>query len=123
MYNRFKEALETHKGGRFFGQFGRCHISESRSDIDCGWYGYESVLNQLIQSYFGSADSVISMGYFYKERVNNVSALELENQAQLEKEIAALKRPYIEGLALYDLGATDADLRELRKKIPVRFGE
>lgn len=116
MYNRFKEALETHKGGRFFGQFGRCHISESRSDIDCGWYGYESVLNQLIQSYFGSADSVISMGYFYKERVNNVSALELENQAQLEKEIAALKRPYIEGLALYDLGATDADLRELRKK-------
>lgn len=116
MYNRFKEALETHKGGRFFGQFGRCHISESRSDIDCGWYGYESVLNQLIQSYFGSPDSVISIGYFYKERVNNVSALEMGNQAQLDREIAALKRPYIEGLALYDLGAPEADLRELRKK-------
>jgi hypothetical protein len=116
MYSRFKEALETHKGGRFFGQFGRCHISESRSDIDCGWYGYESVLNQLINSYFGSPDSVISMGYFYKDRVNNVSAEEVGNQAQLEREITALNRPYMEGLALYDLAAADADLRELRKK-------
>jgi hypothetical protein len=116
MYSRFKEALETHKGGRFFGQFGRCHISESRSDIDCGWYGYESVLNQLINSYFGSPDSVISIGYFYKDRVNNVSAAEVGNQAQLEREITALNRPYMEGLALYDLAAADADLRELRKK-------
>jgi hypothetical protein len=116
MYSRFKEALETHKGGRFFGQFGRCHISESRSDIDCGWYGYESVLNQLINSYFGSPDSVISMGYFYKDRVNNVSAVEVGNQAQLEREITALKQPYMEGLTLYDLGAADADLQELRKK-------
>ena len=116
MYSRFKEALETHKGGRFFGQFGRCHISESRSDIDCGWYGYESVLNQLINSYFGSPDSVISMGYFYKELVNNVSAVEVGNQAQLEREITALKRPFMEGLALYDLAAADADLQELRKK-------
>ena len=65
MYHRLKVLLKEKPNERFFGQFGRCHISMNPSNLDCGWYNYKSVLNQTITDLFGSADSVVNIGYLY----------------------------------------------------------
>lgn len=116
MYQRFASALNQHPNGKFFGQFGRCHISETQSDIDCGWYSYESVVNRLIAYHFKSRDSVITVGYFYQDKNPSVSAQIISNQSQLTRELKPLLQPYFTGMRLYDLNSSDSDLRELRKK-------
>ncbi len=116
MYQRFVKALDAHKGGKFFGQFGRCHISETPSDVDCGWYSYESVVNRLAAYYFKSVDSLITVGYFYRDQNPDITAANIEQQAVIQKEIKVLTRPFLQGIILYDLNGVDSDLQELRKK-------
>ena len=116
MFQRYVRALNENPKGRFFGQFGRCHISETPSDVDCGWYAYESVVNRLIEYYFKSKDSVITMGYFYPEKSPSVTAQNIDKMDKLNNEIQNLLRAYHSGMVLYDLEGSDSDLRELRKK-------
>ncbi len=116
MFQRFVKALNTHKDGKFFGQFGRCHISETMSDVDCGWYEYESVVNRLARYYFQSEDSIITVGYFYRDQNPDITASNMDQQAVIRKEIKILMRPFVQGIVLYDLKSVDSDLQELRKK-------
>ena len=116
MYGRYIAALNAYPNGKFFGQFGRCHISETPSDVDCGWYSYESVVSRLVKQYFKSNDSIITIGYFYKDKDPLITAADVENQATLKRELQQLFRPYHQGMVIYDLNDRDSDLRELRKK-------
>jgi len=116
MFQRYVSALDENPNGRFFGQFGRCHISETQSDVDCGWYAYESVVNRLIEYYFKSKDSIITMGYFYPEKSPSVTAEDVNQTGKLKNEIQKLLGSYHTGMVLYDLESSDSELRELRKK-------
>ncbi len=116
MYGRYVAALDQYPNGKFFGQFGRCHISETPSDVDCGWYAYESVVSRLVSQYFKNKDSVITIGYFYKDKNPTITAENIENQTVLKRELQQLLRPYNAGMVIYDLNDRDTDLQELRKK-------
>jgi hypothetical protein len=116
MYNRLKVILKENPNERFFGQFGRCHISLSPSNLDCGWYNYKSVLNQTITELFGSSDSVVNIGYLYMGRGDDVHSEDWKETAQIEQEINILKNQVHDGMVLYDLNENGSSLPNLRKK-------
>lgn len=116
MYERLKQLLDSFPQGKFFGQFGRCHVSKSKSDVDCGWFLYESVVSQLIKYYFKNSDSVITVGYFYGNRNFEATAELPENQEKLESELKQLTALYREGISVFDLKEPGIELQELQKK-------
>lgn len=116
MYSRLKGLLQQFPSEKFFGQFGRCHISLQPSNIDCGWYNYESVLNQTVEDFFGSRDSVVNIGYLYKGRTDDVHSENWEETPRIESEVNILKNKVSEGMVLYDLNSTEGSFQYLKSK-------
>ena len=116
MYHRLKVLLKEKPNERFFGQFGRCHISMNPSNLDCGWYNYKSVLNQTITDLFGSTDSVVNIGYLYMGRGDDVHSEDWKETAQIEQEVNIIKNQVHEGMVLYDLNENGSSLPNLKKK-------
>ena len=116
LYERFSKALKENPNEGFFGQFGRCHISLTPSDIDCGWYNYKSVLHQLSAKYFNGKDSVLNIGIFYSDRPNSITAENVENTSILHAELDRLKEINLDGLALFNVNEKDKSLPQLSRK-------
>lgn len=116
LYERFSNALKENPKEGFFGQFGRCHISLTPSDIDCGWYNYKSVLNQLSANYFKGNDSILNIGIFYSDRPNSITAENVESTSNLHSELDQLKEMNLDGLALFNVNEIDRSLPQLSRK-------
>ncbi len=116
LFERFSKALRENPDEGFFGQFGRCHISLTPSDVDCGWYNYKSVLNQLSSKYFGGKDSILNIGIFYSDRSNAITAENIESTSDLHSELDKLKALNLEGLALFNLNEEGKELYQLSRK-------
>jgi len=73
MYNQFKKEYKA-KGGKFFGQFGRCHIAKNtQTENSCNWYNFKSLANRIEQSGATGKDSlkVFTTGIFYHTDTHN----------------------------------------------------
>jgi len=116
LYKRFSKALNENPNEGFFGQFGRCHISLTPSDIDCGWYNYKSVLNQLSTKYFKGKDSILNIGIFYSDRSNSITAENVESTSKLHSELDQLKELNLDGLALFNVNEMGKSLSQLSLK-------
>ncbi len=68
LYNRFLEEYKL-KGGKFFGQFGRCHSATSIQEANsCNWYNFKSLAHRIQSSKeFNLKDKVFSIGIMYNE--------------------------------------------------------
>jgi len=86
------------------------------SNLDCGWYNYKSVLNQAITDLFGSADSVVNIGYLYMGRGDDVHSEDWKETARIEQEVNIIKNQVHEGMVLYDLNENGSSLPNLKKK-------
>lgn len=116
MYHRLKVLLKNNPNERFFGQFGRCHISLSPSNLDCGWYNYKSLVNQTITELFGSTDSVVNIGYLYMGMGDDVHSEDWKETSRIEQEVNIIKNQVHEGMVLYDLNENRSSLPNLKKK-------
>ncbi len=47
IFENLTRLIRTHPGEKFFGQFGRCHISLTEQNGECYWYNYHSVADKL----------------------------------------------------------------------------
>jgi hypothetical protein len=108
MYSRMKSLLEKYPQSKFFGQFGRCHISNSQSDVDCGWYNFNSVMNRLKMQ--DSTLRTVSMGIFYWDRSEQLYG------EGAEDEIRKMKLAFTPGIVIYDLHDKESQLKVLNTK-------
>lgn len=108
MYSRMKALLEKYPNSKFFGQFGRCHISNSQSNVDCGWYNFNSVMNRLKMQ--DSTLRTVSMGIFYWDRSETI------NGEGTDEEIRKLKLAFSTGIVIYDLNDKESQLKALKTK-------
>lgn len=67
LFNRFREEKNTH-GGKFFGQFGRCHSGLSiQEETSCNWFYYRSLANRIKNWHIDDRPlKVFTTGILYK---------------------------------------------------------
>lgn len=66
LYDNITALIRARPGEKFYGQFGRCHVSQATLTQDCDWWDFSATAKRLNE---GSAmDSVLSIAIFYKDR-------------------------------------------------------
>jgi hypothetical protein len=108
MYSRMKNLLDKYPEAKFFGQFGRCHISNVPSDVDCGWYNFNSVMNRLKSQ--DSTLKTVSIGIFYWDRSEKLYG------EGAEDEIRKMKLAFSPGIVVYALNDKESQLNVLKSK-------
>ena len=119
MYKNMVNLLQKYPTGKFFGQFGRCHISTNKQQQDCGWFEYNSLLTRLRTRYFKNNTSVLSIGIFYKEKEfdgKDICAVNLGNTLAINAEVKSILETVDKGMMLYHTKDSAAPLTELSKK-------
>lgn len=67
MFQNMKRLFEEFPNAKFYGQFGRCHVSLIKTKDDCNWVDFRSIANRL-QEYKHTKDKVVSIGIFYASK-------------------------------------------------------
>jgi hypothetical protein len=68
MYQKFLEYHARHPQGKFFGQFGRCHVAASQQSNPCSWYEFKSIVNRInMDDNPWLNDKVAAIAYFYSD--------------------------------------------------------
>ncbi len=119
MFQNMVKLLKQYPSGKFFGQFGRCHISTNKQQQDCGWFEYNSLLTRLRTRYFRNDTSVLSVGIFYKEKEfdgKDICAVNLGNTLAINEEVKAILATVDKGMMLYHTKDSSGGLVELAKK-------
>ena len=119
MFKNMVNLLQQYPTGKFFGQFGRCHISTNKQQQDCGWFEYNSLLTRLRTRYFKNDTSVLSVGIFYKEKEfdgKDLCAVNLGNTLAINAEVRAIVGTVDKGMMLYHTKDSTGRLVELAKK-------
>lgn len=72
MYDRYLEEYKS-KGGKFFGQFGRCHSATSiQEENSCNWYNFKSLAHRIQSAKdLGVRQKVFSIGILYNESIED----------------------------------------------------
>jgi hypothetical protein len=69
LYDNLSALIHQNPAEKYYGQFGRCHISQTQLNSDCDWWDFSSVAKRLNE---GSAqDKVLSIGIFYNDKKMN----------------------------------------------------
>jgi cytochrome c553/erythromycin esterase-like protein len=68
MYKNFINYIKEHPDEKFFGQFGRCHVSTTRQDEACSWHMFNSIATRLQNSNEPALKGkVLTIGNFYTQ--------------------------------------------------------
>jgi len=116
MFQNFTEILNTYPNEKFYGQFGRCHASLTKSNNDCGWFNYYSLMSKLKKNYFRDSNELVSMCILYPNRGDYLTSEDLANMGIIKAEINALNEKEINKVMIYDLNSAEGQIVELRKK-------
>lgn len=67
IYQRFMEEYKHH-GGKYYGQFGRCHATKKIADKNgCNWFRFKSFANRIKQSEdLGLQNKIMTLGVLYE---------------------------------------------------------
>lgn len=68
MYQQFL-SIYNEKGGKYYGQFGRCHATKKKADKNsCEWYVFKSLANRMKQSKeLNLKNQIMTFGIMYKD--------------------------------------------------------
>lgn len=64
MFNNMMALLNTDTTSKFYGQFGRCHVSQKKLENECDWWDNSALAKRLNDSKY--KNQVVSIGIFYK---------------------------------------------------------
>lgn len=71
IYKNLSKLMDENKKEKYYGQFGRCHISYREQNGDCGWFGYNSTMAKFVSRYKDKEGGALSIGIFYKDKFTN----------------------------------------------------
>lgn len=74
MYNQVKALLDTYKGAKIYGQFGRCHTATSDQDEWCDFYHFKTLASRLGNSKHPDLNGkVLSIATYYPKHYGEQS--------------------------------------------------
>lgn len=68
LFNNMMTLLNADSTTKFYGQFGRCHVSQKKLENECDWWDNSALAKRLNDSKYNN--QIVSIGIFYK---NNLS--------------------------------------------------
>ncbi len=82
MFANLKELLDQNPEEKYFGQFGRCHISLKEIDYECEWWAFSSLVKRLNESEY--KNQVLNIALFYKENFEDLRGWNMEVRSYSE---------------------------------------
>lgn len=79
MFANLKELLDQNPEEKYFGQFGRCHISLKEIDYECEWWAFSSLVKRLNESEY--KDQVLNIALFYKDNFDDLRGWNKEDRS------------------------------------------
>lgn len=116
MFRNFTAILDKNPNEKFYGQFGRCHASLTKSNNDCGWFNYYSLMSKLKKNYFKDSNELLAICILYPNRNDYLTSENLANMEIIQAEMKALKDKVLNKVMIYDLNSAEGQIVELRKK-------
>lgn len=99
MYKQFSHVLKRIPEGKFFAQFGRCHVGTLVQEEACSWHNFNSIANRINNSPDPTINgTVCSIGTFYP---NSSSYDDESNEIERLDDIVAMAED--EGLTLINV--------------------
>lgn len=90
MYENMTQLLTSNPSEKYYGQFGRCHVSRAHMDEACNWYAFSSIARRLNEGV--AKDQVLSIGIFYNEKgVKSFLRFDRNFEKGIEEEIKKYK--------------------------------
>lgn len=69
MFNNMMTLLNDDSTSKFYGQFGRCHVSQKKLEKECDWWDNSALAKRLNDSKY--KDQIVSIGIFYKNSLSS----------------------------------------------------
>jgi hypothetical protein len=83
MFNNLKSLIQSNPKSKFYGQFGRCHISQTELNKECDWWGFNSLAKRIGDKL--PETKIISVGIFYENQAKYSYFGKKETNLELEK--------------------------------------
>ncbi|MDP2175189.1 MAG: erythromycin esterase family protein [Bacteroidota bacterium] len=107
MFNQLKSLMAQNPTEKFYGQFGRCHVSQTELNSECNWWAFNALAKRIQNKLPDS--KIISIGIFYENSSNYNYFGQKETNEELEKYYSLSS---IEDSRLMKIGAKDTFLRK-----------
>ena len=82
MFNNLKNLLDKDSTSKYFGQFGRCHISQKELNEECNWWAFSSLAKKIKEN---SNYKILSMGIFYNTEMGDNYFSDPNTNEEVEK--------------------------------------
>lgn len=69
IYDNLSTLILANPNEKYYGQFGRCHISQTELNAECNWYAFNSTAKRLNEGI--AKGKTLSIGIFYKGRIES----------------------------------------------------
>lgn len=66
LFRNMMQLLQTDSTSKFYGQFGRCHVSQRKLENECDWWDNSALAKRLNESQY--KNQIASIGIFYKDK-------------------------------------------------------
>ncbi len=86
LFNNMMTLLDADTTAKFYGQFGRCHVSQKKLEKECDWWDNSALAKRLNESKY--KNQIVSIGIFYKyqqyamDYTNNFNNWDLNDAVQ-----------------------------------------
>lgn len=71
MLKKFESLLKEYPDGKFFGQFGRCHVGLNSSDNECDWFEFRPIATRMNEMANESINGkVMTLAILYTDGIN-----------------------------------------------------
>jgi hypothetical protein len=107
MFNNLKNLLLNNPTAKFYGQFGRCHVSQTELNQECNWWAFNA-LAKRVQNSLPNV-KITSIGIFYESASYYRYFSKKETNEELEKYFSLTT---IEQARLMKIGANDTFLQK-----------
>jgi hypothetical protein len=81
MFNNMMNLLNADSTSKFYGQFGRCHVSQKKLENECDWWDNSALAKRLNESKY--KNQLLSIGIFYTNYPNYLSYSDNFNNYEL----------------------------------------
>jgi len=136
MLKRFEELLKMYPDGKFFGQFGRCHVGRNTSDNECDWLEFRPIATRMNEMENEAINGkVMTLAILYTEGLNMQSVeksgalppeiIKWVKQAEKDKIMVYPFEQTIgeEDTLLIEPGKYDFVIIDAKSKLPINFNE
>lgn len=115
MFKNMMHLLQKDTNSKYYGQFGRCHISQKKLEGECDWWDNSALAKRLNETQY--KNQITSIGFFYKDYSGSLDYRTNFNDYDLSMAVQYYFDTANEDYKLIKIQATDSLLSPLYQYI------